>query len=266
MSDQEGLAEVVFLFDEDGTSIESEMRYAEFEALLGETGKLDRFAASVIKAAYALVGAGLAVRGLVFFTFTVDEDGRIDSTFNLPLKYLIENAGQGPDLSMGPIRLASRSQCPVPWHAVNLWEPQGSGDENSAMLVQKAVWRNKLSLKAAGAGRPMEAAIELIPSGEETIPSGQDMVPPGEEQRVLENRLTETFGEEGKVGVQHLIHQQNEQMTKISQKHRSDLERQQQTYLDQIRGCRDEIQKLKSLLRQEQERSRRLQELLRGDV
>jgi hypothetical protein len=36
-------------------------------------------------------------------------------------------------------------------------------------------------------------------------------------------------------------------------------------YLDQIRNCKDEIQKLKSALRNEQERSRRLQQLLRGE-
>jgi hypothetical protein len=44
------------------------------------------------------------------------------------------------------------------------------------------------------------------------------------------------------------------------------MERQQQGYLEQIKNCREEIQKLKSALRHEQERNRRLQQLLRGDV
>ena len=87
----------------------------------------------------------------------------------------------------------------------------------------------------------------------------------GAEQRKLEARLTDTFGESGKVNLESLIRQHNEQLTRVSDRYRSDLERQQQAYLDQIRSCRDEIQRLKSALRNEQERSRRLQQLLRGE-
>jgi len=61
-----------------------------------------------------------------------------------------------------------------------------------------------------------------------------------------------------------MIRHRNEQLTDVSTKYRSEMEQQQQTYLDQIRSCRDEIQKLKAELRNERERSRRLQELLRG--
>ncbi len=263
MADQEGLEEIVLLFDEDVASIDSEMLFPEFEALAsesptGEVTTLDRIAASVVHAVYAQVGAGLTVRGMVFFQFTVDENGRVKKGFNLPLTYLIEQAGQGPDLGMGVVKMASRAQCPVPWHASNLWEPKGEGEENSAMLVQKAVWRNRLALKASGTVQPMEAGIELIAYGDEA--------PSTKKLQTLENKLTETFGEDGKVGAKHLIHRQGEQLSKLSEKYRSDLEAQQQTYLTQIRGHRDEIQKLKSLLRNEQERSRRLQAMLRGEV
>ncbi len=261
MTNQEGLAEIVLLFEEDGSSIDSEMLFSEFEALVsgssvGNKTNLDQYAASGVPAVYAHVGAGLIVRAMVFFQFSVDEEGQVDKGFNLPLTYLLEQAGQGPDLGMGAVRMASRTQCPVPWHAAKLWEPQGEGEEHSAMLVQKAVWRNRLSLKASGTGQPMEAGIELFAYGDET--------PINDKLHTLENKLIETFGEDGKVGVKHLIHQQGEQLSKISDKHRADLEVQQKTYLTQIRGHRDEIQKLKSLLRHEQERSRRLQAMLRG--
>ncbi len=261
MTNQEGLAEIVLLFEEDGSSIDSEMLFSEFEALIsgssvGKETNLDQHAASVVRAVYAQVGAGLIVRAMVFFKFGVDEDGQVKKGFNLPLTYLLEQAGQGPDLGMGAVRMASRTQCPVPWHAAKLWEPEGEGDENSAMLVQKTVWRNRLSLNASGTGQPMEAGIELFAYGDEA--------PTGDKLRTLENKLIETFGEDGKVGVKHLINQQGEQLSKISEKYRADLEVQQKTYLTQIRGHRDEIQKLKSLLRHEQERSRRLQAMLRG--
>ena len=55
-------------------------------------------------------------------------------------------------------------------------------------------------------------------------------------------------------------------MLDAKQRFRDDLHEQQQTYLDQIRGLRDDMQELKVALRHEQDRNRRLQELLRGDV
>ena len=84
-------------------------------------------------------------------------------------------------------------------------------------------------------------------------------------QKLMEARLTETFGEEGKVNMENLIRQHNERLSEVSSKYREELAEQQQTYLLQIKDCRDEIQALKSALRHEQQKSRRLQALLRGD-
>jgi len=301
MSEREGLAEAVLLFEPDGNAITQEMRLVEFESLVTGAATLDEFAASVVKAAYVVVGNALAVQGIAFFTFRVDEDGRIDPAFNLPLRYLVDNAGKGPDLGSGKIRLACRGQCPVPWHSVNLWQPLLDGEQGAPVRVQKAIWRNRLGLKATG--RLEEASDELeldenhangatrvepgrpepplepsratpaptpLPSRPEprrAAPHRIDARPGGwqPEPRELEARLTETFGQEGKVSVQNLIRQHNDQLSRVSERYRSDLERQQQMYLDQIRGCRDEIQRLKSALRQEQDRSRRLQQLLRGE-
>ncbi|MDH3643765.1 MAG: hypothetical protein OES38_16795 [Gammaproteobacteria bacterium] len=248
--EQEGLDEIVLLFTADATAVSSEMRFPEFEALVNQAATLDEHAASMVNAVYGVVGAGLAVRGLVFFRFKVDEDGHLDSAFNVPLRYLVRNAGAGPDLGMGPVRLACRGRCPVPWHSVNLWDPQGEGDAHPAMLAQKAVWRNKLALKPMATRHIHD---EVVCS---TI---------SDEHQILEERLTETFGTEGKVSLQQLIAQHNQQLSEASTKYRADLQQQQRAYLDQIRDCRDEIQKLKATLRHEQERSRRLQELLRGE-
>lgn len=249
-NDLEGFEEIILLFTADGSAVSSEMRFTEFEALINQAATLDAQAASVVKAAYGIVASGLTVRGLVFFLFKVNEEGMVDRSFNVPLRYLVSNAGMGPDLGMGPIRLACRGVCPVPWHSVNMWEPRGEGDAHPAMLVQKAVWRNRLGLKPM-ATKPIHA--DVVSS---TI---------SEEHQVLEKKITETFGKEGKVSLQQLITQHNQQLRAVSEKFRADLEQQQRTYLDQIRDCRDEIHKLKATLRHEQERSRRLQELLRGD-
>mgnify|MGYP006979329563 CR=1 FL=1 len=61
-------------------------------------------------------------------------------------------------------------------------------------------------------------------------------------------------------------HGHRQQIEEITEQHRAEMSDLQTNYLDQIRNCRAEIQKLKSALRNEQERSRRLQGLLRGEV
>ncbi len=40
----------------------------------------------------------------------------------------------------------------------------------------------------------------------------------------------------------------------------------QQTYLDQLRECKEEIHQLKVVLRQEQSRNQRLQQMLRREI
>lgn len=253
MSADQDLDELVLLYTADGSKIVSEMRYGDFEALVSRETNLAEHAASVVKAAYAQIGGGLTLLGVVFFRFTVDEDGKITGSFNLPLRYLLENAGEGPDLGAGPIHLACRGQCPVPWHSVNLWQPEGEGEEHPAMLAQKAIWRNRAGLKRTA---PPAMAPPLRSPAIDT---------PVDDQQRLEDRLTATFGEEGKVNLTQLVQQQSVQLSEASQKHRSDLEEQQRTFQDQLREYRDEIHKLKAALRREQERNRRLQSLLRGD-
>jgi len=280
MRDNNGLQEIVLLFDVDGSRIEQAMSFKEFEALAANSAALPGLAASLVKAAYAVVGTGLAVCGVVFFQFRINEEGRLDGSFNLPLRYLVRHAGLGPELDMRPFRLASRSQCPVPWHSMNLWEPKGKGDAHPAKLVQKAVWRNSMGLKPVPASEGLEADLDDVSSpssGEQKrgkMPASND-ASKGKVLRVAEmraqtaqheQRLTETFGEEGRLNLSVLAQQHRQQIEEIAEQHRTETSELQRNYLDQIRNCRTEIQKLKSALRNEQERSRRLQGLLRGEV
>lgn len=260
MTEQDGYEEIVLLFDADLGGIDSEYTTDDFEALIGGGAALSQYAASVVNAAFAVVGVALSVRAMVFFTFKVDEDGQPDPNFNLPLRYLADNAGPGPDLGAGPIRLACRGQCPVPWHSVSMWEPVADPEQGSIDLVQKVVWRNRLGLKPSGAiDAVLEGnSLELVENGLGSQ-NGQSL------QKVMAQRLTETFGEEGKVNLENLIRQHNDRLSEVSDKYRAELAEQQQAYLTQIKDCRDEIQSLKSALRHEQQKSRRLQALLRGD-
>ena len=243
MSKKEPFAEAVYFFKEE--DIVAEMLFSEFEAVLNQAASLDQFAASQVRCAYAAVGTGLAVRGVVCFQLQVDEEGMADPGFSIPLRHLLRHGGAGPDLGGGSIRLACRGQCSVPWHANNLWDPTQSKGEHPVVVVQRAVWRNRLGLK-------------LIPQQFDELT--HDLSPSGPvEQKVLEKKITDA-------SLQQLIRQNGNQVQVLQERFRTDMERQQQVYLDQVRDCRDEIQRLKGLLRQEQNRNKRLQQLLRGEM
>jgi hypothetical protein len=273
MSQQDAFAEAVFFFD--GDEIAVEMHYSEFEALLNQASTLQQFAASLVRGAYVVVGTGLAVRGMVTFLLRIDENGRADSGFSVPLRHLVRHAGPGPDIGCGAVRLASRAQCSVSWHATNLWEPEGEGDSHPLRVAQRAVWRNKLSLKLSksdGGESLLDAPaadVELQPA---LLPAPDPKVTPkpaGRKNKVVaqaDDKIDRAFGEEGRISLTQLIQQHANSVDALTRKYRLDLEQQQQIYLDQIRGCRDEIQRLKGLLRHEQNRNRRLQQLLRGEV
>jgi hypothetical protein len=250
MSQQDAFAEAVLFFD--GNEISVEMHYAEFETLLNQAATLEQMAGRVARGAYLVIGTGLAIRGAVCFQLRFDQKGHADREFSVPLRHLVRHAGPGPDVGGGTIRLASRNQCSVSWHAMNLWEPDGEGEANPLKVAQRAIWRNRLGVKLKGQTEPLLVA--------ETGPIGAIV------QERAERKINEAFGQEGRISLQQLIRQHNDQIDALTKQYRTDLEQQQQIYLDQIRACREELHKAKAILRQEQERNRRLQQLLRGET
>jgi hypothetical protein len=250
MSQQDAFAEAVLFFD--GNDVSVEMHYSEFETLLNQGATLEACAGRNARGCYVVIGTGLAIRGAVCFQLKFDQRGHADREFSVPLRHLVRLAGPGADIGAGTIRLASRSQCSVSWHAMNLWEPEGEGEANPLKVAQRAIWRNRLGVKLKGQTEPLLVS--------DTGPIGAIV------QERAERKIAEAFGQDGRVSLQQLIRNHNDQIDALTKKYRTDLEQQQQIYLDQIRGCRDEMQKLKVMLRQEQERSRRLQQLLRGEI
>lgn len=275
-----GQQEVVMLFNGEG-DVMAEMNFSTFERLLNGDSTLEGHAASVIKAAYCVVGNGLSVRGVVFFLFSVNEEGYVDPTFNLPLRYLVQQAGVAEDLGQGGVRKASRGQCPVPWHAVNLWEPV---EEKGLSLVQSRIYRNKLKLKNNNGCRdedffpPQAQSIELSATdsredvkyqlqGNLLSQSAQShQFEAQDKNQQFAAKLTEVFGDAGKLSLQDLIRLHAEQLDQAKVQYRQQVEAQQMSYLDQLRCTREEIHELKVALRQEQGRNRRLQQMLRGDI
>ena len=248
----EQFQDLVVLFDSTGAMPSGQCTLAVFEGLCAGDGALPAHAGGQVRAAYVVVGSGLMIRGLVFFTFSLDAEGRMCGSFNIPLQYLVRAAGVRADLGIGPARVASRSQCPVPWLALNLWEPSSTGEASVSRQIQRVIWRSRDQL------RPV-ARTDVY-----TSPASTD-----------DALLTETQTEQS-VGVPEvaatgaceaaLIETASLRSRIVPRQVREDLFRQQQGYLKQMRKFREEIYKLKLALRQEQERNRRLQELLRGEI
>lgn len=242
---REPLQELVLLLDDTGNAVRREMHYADFERLVRREWAMPQLADAIIRAAYVQVGAGLRVRGLACFTFTLDEDGRILPGFNIPLPYLVAHAGIRNDLDIGAIRVASRSQCPVPWFSVKLWEPV-PGPDGSGRLIQRAVMLNRMGLRSLPphAEVAAEAANGTKVTG--TPAAGGTAKPVSDAPATGGPRAAKPAP-----AARQLLEE------------RVALQRE---YLEQIRGFRAEIRELKAALRHEQERNRRLQALVRGEL
>jgi len=150
LSERDLLQELIVLFDAAGDAIEQEMRSDRFERLQQGLERLEARAGESVRAAYVTIEPGLRVAGIVFFLVPFDAQGVIPDSFNLPLAYLAEFAGERSDLGIGSVRAASRAQCPVPWMALKLWEPDARSD-GPARAIQRTVLLNRLGLNSHSA-------------------------------------------------------------------------------------------------------------------
>ena len=134
----------VLFFDAD--KLVKEMLYVEFEALLDQVVGQPDFAGQEARACFVHINARLQIVGAVFFLVDFDQRGYVNRSWNVPLQHLLDTAGRGPDLGAGRIRLSCRSQCSIPWHARQLWDPLLEGEEGAFGQMQAAIARNRLGL------------------------------------------------------------------------------------------------------------------------
>ena len=131
------------LFMREGQVIR-QMRYAEFEAILDHIAAIGEFSSSKVTAVYVEIDHSLHISAAVFFLLEFDERGLADTTWSIPLQSLADKAKKGPDLGSGPIRLATRKQCPMRRYQGQLWEPPG--EPGALALLRKTVAENRLGL------------------------------------------------------------------------------------------------------------------------
>ncbi|WP_229147032.1 hypothetical protein [Alcanivorax sp. 1008] len=167
-------SEAILFFGDRGVS--KSMLFSDFEAILDGMVGVPEFAGEQIKGAYCLVNGGLQVVALTLFLIDFDDDGMADHTWNVPLRHLAEHGGPGPDMGVGPIRLACKSQCPVAWHQEKLWDPVMKPGANHFVFIRDAVKERgpKLGLfidessPTAHPAAPAQAVKQFSPT--ETVP------------------------------------------------------------------------------------------------
>lgn len=134
------LTDAVF-FIKDGQVVQ-EMMKSEFDALLDGIVDAPDFKGRKMAAVYLQITDSLAIRGLIFFVISFDKQGRVAADWNVPINQLMQSAGRGPDLGAGLIRLVCKSQCTVPWHKENLWDPP----QKMFTVLMQAVKANRLGI------------------------------------------------------------------------------------------------------------------------
>lgn len=189
---QHQTSEAVLFFDND--KIVKEMLYSEFEAVLDDVVGIQEFVDKNCNAVFIKINPQLKVLAAVFFTIKFMADGSVDRNWNLPLVHLSEISGRGPDLGAGTIRLACRSQCPIPWHQRSMWDPLMSAEGNSFVAIRSVIARNRLGLVEEEL-LPTAAALAEPPVLQSVQQSTQS--PPGQPLSLSVPELTSTMGAAG---------------------------------------------------------------------
>lgn len=243
------LGEAVYLFGIADPTVE--LHWSEFEALTTRAAPMPAFGGQELKGAYVQIGAELAVTAFAAFLIEFDKEGYVDTEWNIPLRDLVRNAGRGPDLGHGSIKLASRRQCSIPWHIHHLWTPS----ENDCAKVQRLVDRNKLGLVSRG--QPPAEQWSEPPARQQRAPRMQ---------KTLDRRMGRVERELGpSLSVEQLVTQHARKIKKVKEEHRKMMMAITKDYDEQTNRLKKEVAALRRQLADEIDRNRRLGDLLRNN-
>ena len=243
MQNKAQMTEAVLFFNERG--ICKQMLFPEFEALLDNVVSMPEFADEQMRLVYVLINPRLMVRAAVFFYLDFDERGSADSGWNLPLRHLADNAGRGPDLGAGPIRLACRSQCPVSWHQMHLWDPSLAPGKNDLVQLRDTIKRNALGLLVE------EDAPAVLPERLQIAAEDTWKAPdPAREAAIKQAEETE---QEHRLKTAQLIKQQRLRISALGKQHEEELARAKLEAEESKRALQREIHNLHQALRQQEE-------------
>lgn len=233
----DGYSAVFFM--EEGR-IARQMRATEFGAFLDGYVGLSDLAETDVKAVLIELGGDLLVRSLVFFRIWFDEEGRADTSWNIPIEALAKEGAKGPDMGAGPIRLVCRSQCPDPKYANELWDPDMTPGNNHFLAIRKAVESNTLRFQKV---EPVEEEIPVLKAKEEPAKEkDDDSQSPADRARLAQ-----------------LIREQRLRIKTLQSVHRDSLADLQREHRNEMQSLRSEMAELE----QKYERQRLTSEQLK---
>ena len=257
MQNKPQMVEAVMFFA-DG-QVNKAMFFPEFEALLDGLVGLPGFADQQVKAVYLLINPRLMIRSVVCFYIDFDEQGNADTGWNMPLRHLAERAGRGPDLGAGPIRLACRSQCPVSWHQMHMWDPDLAPGHNDLTILREAVKDNRLGILVED-DRPAIELDRLQMAREEKWHAPPD---PGVEQSRMQAEKEE---HEHRVKTAQLIKQLRLRIASMTQQHDDEVAKLKLAVEQQTGQLKGNIQDLQQALQQKEKLNLNLKADLSGQA
>lgn len=235
----DGYSAVFFM--EEGR-IARQMRASEFGAFLDGYVGLSDLAETDVKAVLIELGGDLLVRSLVFFRIWFDDEGRADTSWNVPIEALARDGAKGPDMGAGPIRLVCRSQCPDPKFAKELWDPDMTPGNNHFQAIRKAVESNTLRFQKI---EPVEEDIPVLNAKEE----------PAKEKETDDDGA----GAPDRARLAQLIREQRLRIKTLQSVHRDSLADLQREHRNEMQSLRSEMADLE----QKYERQRLTSEQLK---
>ncbi len=245
MQNKPQMVEAVMFFSERG-GVCKQMLFPEFEALLDGVVNMPEFADQQMRVAYVVINPRLLIKAAVFFYLDFDEKGAPDKGWNIPLQHLSEKAGRGPDLGAGPIRLACRSQCPVSWHQMHLWDPNLAPGQNDLVLLRDAVKRNNLGLLVED-----ESAQAVAP--ERLQMASEDKWYAPDSSKEVADKLAEKLDHDHRLKTAQLIKQQRLRISSLSQQHEEELAKFKLASAEQNKSLQTQLQGLQQALHQQEE-------------
>lgn len=251
------MVEAVVFFNDRGVC--REMLYPEFEALLDNVVQMPEYADQQMQLAYVLINPRLLVKAVVFFYLDFDEKGEADRGWNLPLRNLADRAGRGPDMGAGPIRLACRSQCPVSWHQMHLWDPTLEAGQNHLVQLRESIKRNNLGVLV----EEEPAAVELARL---QMADEHQWYAPTEESREEAEQLARALLEDHQQKTAELLGQHETRLSQISQQHEQELSLLKLGAQEQVKVLQAELAALREGLQREEEINAGLRRELDGQA
>ncbi len=248
---------VVFI---DRNRVTREMLYTEFEAILDRFIPLTALSHVHAEAVYLRIDGQLRIRAAVFFKIGFDGEGFADRRWDVPLQQLAENAGKGPDLGAGPIRLACRSQCSVSWHHQNLWDPDMSPGANNFVLLKKAIRTNRLGLAVDKVNSPAPA---VKAAEEPAAPKGPSQA---ELTAQISQQLRSEIEQEFRDHMAHLLKEQRLRIMTLDSKRKQEFQQAQLEHQQRLQDYRERCHELETQLAQQQQRNLELKETIESQA